>query len=220
LLNQFFAENSPSRLKQERILSGVAPALATFLPLIQNAGRGLPYGPSAPNWVSSVDSMLDQFGKLTDIQRCLAMERYGLSRSRIVDPHNIEIEVQADGAESMEREAIYWLQSETKRRLLQLQGPTLDPQTTTALIDSTSRVSDGWFIAYEGHVKLIKHFREQARTEVFCYAEAEALAHDAAIGGRTFDEWREACAWGAWSSFQSHRLRNTASKTVSGPFTA
>src|ERR1700704_5697347 len=45
------------------ILHGVAPALATFLPLMEK-GKGLPFRPAPPQIVRWVDSMLLEFGTL------------------------------------------------------------------------------------------------------------------------------------------------------------
>src|ERR1700686_2840154 len=43
------------------ILNGVAPALATFLPLMKG-GKGLPFGPATPQIADWIDSMLIEFG--------------------------------------------------------------------------------------------------------------------------------------------------------------
>src|SRR6201999_4404197 len=98
------------------------PALATFLPLMKR-GRGLPFHPTTLQTAKLVDSTLTEFGKIAQLQRFAGMERYGLSRSEMLDAKTIRIEVQPDIAELMDREASYWLIGETMRRVAQLQGP-------------------------------------------------------------------------------------------------
>ena len=104
------------------ILLGVAPALATFMPLIKKGGRGLPFAPSAPQDVRLTDAMLFQFGTLARLQRFGAMERYGLGRSEMVDATTMRMEMQSGIAELMDVHAGRWLTWETKRRVARLQG--------------------------------------------------------------------------------------------------
>ncbi len=175
------------------ILDGVAPALSALLPRIVNAGAGLPFGPTTPEKAKLADGMLAEFGKIAELQRLAALERYGLSRSSLIDAATLRIEVQGDVAESMDRDAFRWLQTETMRRVALMQGPPPDPKYIEELLDSTSGVQDGWFIRYEGHEDLIQCYRARAMIEVLGCAESEALAHDAMIGGRPFAEWRAIC---------------------------
>jgi hypothetical protein len=174
------------------ILSGVAPALATFLPLIKG-DRGLPFGPATTEIVQWIDSMLHEFGRLARLQRFAALERYGLSRSELVNPTTIRMEVQAGIGELMDRDASRWLNAETMRRVVLMQGPLPDRSYIEGLLDSTSGVHDEWFIKYEGHLDLIEAHQQLAMVEVLGCAEAEALPHEAIIGGRPFAEWRTLC---------------------------
>jgi hypothetical protein len=174
------------------ILLGVAPALATFMPLMKG-GRGLPFGPSAPQNVRLTDAMLFRFGTLARLQRFAAMERYGLGRSEMVDATTMRLEMQPGIAEQMDVEAGQWLTEETKRRVARLQGPPPDKAYIESLLDATSGVHDGWFISYEGHPELIETHRQRAMIDVLGCAETEALPHDAMIGGRPFAEWRTLC---------------------------
>jgi hypothetical protein len=174
------------------ILGGVAPALATFLPLMKG-GKGLPFGPSAPQNARLTDSMLIEFGRLARLQRFAAMERYGLSRSEMVDATTMRMEMHPGIAELMDVHAARWLTRETKRRIALMQRSPLDRKYTESLLDATSRVHDGWFINYEGHHELIETYRERAMIEVLGCVEAEALPHEAVIGGRPFAEWRAVC---------------------------
>ncbi|MEH2560791.1 hypothetical protein [Bradyrhizobium sp. AZCC 2289] len=104
------------------ILNSVAPTLATFLPLMKG-GKGLPFGPATPQIADWIDSMLIEFGKLARLQRFAAMERYGLSRSEMVDAATMRLEMQAGVAELMDRHAARWLNGETMRRVGFMQGP-------------------------------------------------------------------------------------------------
>jgi hypothetical protein len=174
------------------ILNGVSPALATFLPLL-NGGAGLPFGPAAPQTVRWVDSMLFEFGKLARLQRFAAMERYGLGRSEMLDAATLRMEMQPGLAELMDRDASRWLMDETMRRVALKSGPPPDREYIEGLLDATSSVHDGWFVSYEGHGQLIEAYRQYAMIEVLGCVEAEALPHDALIGGRPFAEWRAVC---------------------------
>jgi len=174
------------------ILNGVAPALATFLPLMRE-GKGLPFGPATPQIADWIDSMLIEFGKLARLQRFAAMERYGLSRSEMIDAVTMRMEMQAGIAELMDRRASRWLNGETMRRVAFMHGPPPDKKYIEGLLDATSGVHDGWFISYGGHQDLIEAYRQRAMVEVLGCVESEALPHDAMIGGRPFAEWRAVC---------------------------
>ncbi|WP_119392813.1 hypothetical protein [Taklimakanibacter lacteus] len=174
------------------ILSGVASALATFLPLMKG-GKGLPFGPSTPQVAHWIDSMLFEFGTLARLRRLAAMERYSLARSKMVDATTIRIEMQAGVAELMDVHAGRWLTLETKRRIALMQHPPPDRKYIEGLLDATSSVHDGWFISYEGHQDLREVYRQRAMIEVLGCVEAEALPHEAMIGGRPFAEWRAIC---------------------------
>lgn len=50
------------------ILTGIAPALATFLPLM-DTGKGLPFRPATPQIVGWTDSMLLDFGRPARLQK-------------------------------------------------------------------------------------------------------------------------------------------------------
>jgi hypothetical protein len=106
-------------------------------------GAGLPFGPASPRLASLTDSMLAEFGKVAELQRLAELERYGLSRSEMTDPLNMRIEVQADAAESMDRDATRWLQAETMRRVRRMQPSPPDPQYIEELLDATADVQDG-----------------------------------------------------------------------------
>lgn len=189
------AEEPLDRAASDRlrlILLGVAPALATFMPLMKG-GRGLPFGPATPQIVGWVDSMLLEFGTLASLQRFAAMERYGLGRSEMVDATTIRLEMQPGIAEQMDVEAGQWLTEETKRRVARLQGSPPDKAYIESLLDATSGVHDGWFIRYEGHQGISEAHQQRAVIEVLGCIEAEALPHEAMIGGRPFAEWRAVC---------------------------
>ena len=190
---RFFPEDDPNRKTRRIILSGVAGALATFLPAIKHSGPGLPFSPTNDSRMAWIDSMLIEFGKLAELQRIAAMERYGLARCEQTSPREIKIEVAAGIAELMDRRANQWLRAETMDRVAKLQGPPPEPERITALLDASSAVHDGWFIRYEGDGELLGYYQERAITEVLGYPESEALAHDAEIGGRLFAEWRATC---------------------------
>lgn len=174
------------------ILSGVAPALGTFLPLMRG-DKGLPFRPATPQIASWIDSMLIEFGKLARLQRFAAMERYGLSRSTMTNAATMRMEVQAGVGELMDRHASHWLNGETMRRVARTQGTPPGRKHIERLLDATSGVHDGWFINYEGHKELIEGYRQRAMIEVLGCAEAEALPDEAVIGGRPFAEWRAVC---------------------------
>lgn len=174
------------------ILNGVTPALATFLPLIK-AGKGLPFGPSAPQVARWIDSMLFEFGTLARLQRFAAMERYGLAKSKMVDATTIRVEMQPGIAELMDVRAGRWLALETKRRIALMQFLPPDRKYIESLLDATSSVHDGWFISYEGHQELKEIYRQRAMIEVLGCLEAEAMPHEAIIGGRPYAEWRAIC---------------------------
>ncbi len=184
--------NAVARDELRLILLGVAPALATFLPLIKG-GRGLPFGPAAPQTARWIDRMLFEFGTLARMRRFAALERYGLARSEMVDVATMRIEMNAGVGELMDVHAARWLTAETMRRVALMQGPTRDSAYVESLLDATSTVHDGWFINYEGHPELIETYRQRAMIDVLGCAEAEALPHDAMIGGRPFAEWRTLC---------------------------
>lgn len=174
------------------ILNGVAPALATFLPLMKG-GKGLPFNPTTSQTARWIDSMLFEFGTLARLQRFAALERYGLLRSEMIGAANIRLEVQAGVGELMDRDAARWLTHETKRRVTRMQGPPPDTKYIQGLLDATSDVHDGWFIRYEGHPDLVEAHQQFAMVEVLGCIEAEALPHEAMIGGRPFAEWRGIC---------------------------
>jgi hypothetical protein len=178
---------------RQLILKGAAPALATFLPLLRSSGRGLPFGPSTPTVAAIVDGMLHEFGKLAALQRVAALERYGLAECVLVGTGTMQIQIRSDGAEEMDRQAERWLTGETKHRLSSLRNGRSNFKQIAKLLDRTSSVDRGWAIRYEGHKKLIRHYRECATTEVLGCSESEALPHDAEIGGRSFAEWRIVC---------------------------
>jgi hypothetical protein len=192
-LKRFLPQNHPSRNSQRLILDGVAGAIACFLPSTVKGGRGLPFGPSIPELEAWITSMLKDFGKLAELQRIAALERYGLSRSAWIDDRNMQIVIEPDLAESMDRDASTWLQYETMRRVSALQGALPEAASIAGLLDTTSGVQDGWFIRYDGDQRLVEYDRERAMVEVLAFAESEALAHDALIGGRAFAEWRAVC---------------------------
>jgi hypothetical protein len=192
-VNRFMAVDGSGRQDVRLILAGVASALATFLPKVANSGAGLPFGPASQEVADWTDSMLAEFGKIAELQRLAGLERYGLSKSEMVDAKNMRITVQADAAESMDREATRWLQGQIMHRVARIQGRPPDPKYVEELLDKTSGVHDGWFIRYEGHEELIECYRDRAMIDVLGCAESEALAHDAMIGGRPFAEWRAIC---------------------------
>jgi hypothetical protein len=192
-LKRFLPQDHPTGNSQRLILDGVAPALACFLPSVAKGGRGLPFGPSMPEPASWITSMLREFGKLAELQRVAALECYGLSRSTWIDERTMQVVIEPDLAESMDREAGSWLQSETMRRVSTLQGALPEATSVAGLLEATSGVQDGWFIRYEGDDRLIEYYRERAMVEVLGFFESEALAHDAVIGGRAFAEWRAIC---------------------------
>lgn len=183
------------------ILKGVTPALSTFLPNMMGQGRGLPFGPSNPELAAITDRMLVEFGKLATLQRLASLERYQLAESRNTDPNTIEMVVRSDAAEEQDRAASAWLSSETKRQLRASQGEQPDVKRIGKLLDRTSAVDHGWFIRYEGHKKLIKHYHRAAMVEIAGCLESEALPDAAVIGGRQFAEWRESCAASLGSLF-------------------
>jgi hypothetical protein len=192
-LKRFLPQDHPARNSQRLILDGVAGALACFLPSVVKGGRGLPFGPSTPELASWFTSMLKEFGKLAELQRIAALERYGLARSAWIDDGNMQIVIEPDLAESMDREAGTWLQYETMKRVSALQGALPEGASVSILLDATSGVQDGWFIRYDGDERLIEYYRDRAMVEVLGCSESEALAHDAVIGGRAFAEWRAIC---------------------------
>jgi hypothetical protein len=192
-ISSIMPADDPGRERLRLILDGVAPALATFLPKVVNGRAALPFGPATPGIVEWADSMLAEFGKIAELQRLAALERYGLSRSTLIDATTLRIEVQDDVAESMDRDAARWLQTETMRLVARMQSPPPDPKYIEELLDTTSGVQDGWFIRYAGHEDLIECYRDRAMIAVLGCAESEALAHDAMIGGRPFAEWRAIC---------------------------
>jgi hypothetical protein len=165
----------------------------TFLPNIIVDGAGLPFGPASQELANLTDSILAEFGKVAEFQRLAAIERYGLSRSEITDAANMRIEVQADAAESMDRDATRWLQAKTMRRVRGMQPPPPIRNMSKSFWMRFSDVQDGWFIRYEGHEDLIEAYRDRAMINVLGCAESEALAHNAMIGGSAFAEWRADC---------------------------
>ncbi|MBR0841328.1 hypothetical protein JQ607_14110 [Bradyrhizobium liaoningense] len=189
------AENSLDEAARDElrlILLGVAPALATFLPLMKG-GRGLPFGPATPQTARWIDQMLFEFGTLARMQRFAALERYGLARSEMVDAATIRMEMQAGVGELMDVHAGRWLTAETKRSVALMQGPPPDNAYIEGLLDATSGVHDGWFIRYEGHPDISEAHQQRAVMDVLGCIEAEALPREAMIGGRPFAEWRAVC---------------------------
>jgi hypothetical protein len=190
---RFLSPTGTDARNYETILHGVAPALATFLPALKGSGAGLPFRPSTPQVASWIDGMLLEFGKLAELQRIAAFERYGLCKSERLDARTIGIKFQATVAEAMDRDASRWLGAETMRRVALLQGPPPDLKRIHDLLDSTSGVQDGWMIRYDGHEELLECYGQRAMTEVLACVEAEALPHEAEIGGRLFAEWNAVC---------------------------
>lgn len=188
----------PERLDWGRewdILFGVAPALAAFLPLIEaKPGTGIPWVPSTEASAAWTDSLLSEFGKVASLQRLAELERHGLARTEVADEHDITIFVQHDEAERTDIEAGYWLRDETKRRIRASTGERIGQRRIVELLDSTSSIDERWGIRYDGHEDLIALYDDRALVEVVGCSEAEALAHDALIGGRFFAEWRGVCA--------------------------
>ncbi|MBS1833236.1 MAG: hypothetical protein JST65_11000 [Acidobacteria bacterium] len=183
------------------VLKGVTSALATFLPDMEGQGRGLQFGPSNPELAAVTDGMLVEFGKIATLRRLASLEHYRLARSRNIDAHTVEMVVRSDTAEEQDRSASKWLASETKRKLRASQGAWPDQKRITKLLGRTSAVDRGWFIRYEGHKKLIRHYRDAAMESIVGCLESEALPDAAMIGGRTFGEWRRSCAASLGSLF-------------------
>src|SRR5580704_894289 len=188
---------SPEQLDWERewhVLFGVAPAFAALLPLIRaQPGTGMPWMRSTEQSAEWTDSLLYEFGKLASLQRLAELERYGLARCEVVDEREITIYVQSDDAETADIDAARWLMDETKRRIAARLGDRIGQQRIVELLDSTSDIRGGWGIRYDGHEDLIALYEDRALVQVSGCSEAEALAHDAKIGGRLFAEWRGVC---------------------------
>ena len=190
---RFLSQGEADARTFQTTLHGVAPALATFLPALKGSGPGLPFGPSNPATASWMNGMLLEFGKIAELQRIAALERYGLCKSERIDARTLGITLRHDTADAMDRDANHWLGAETMRRICLLQRPPPDLKHIHYLLDSTSGVQDNWMIRYEGHEELLECYGERALAEVFSCAEAEALPFDANIGGRLFAEWNAVC---------------------------
>jgi hypothetical protein len=176
------------------ILFGVAPALAAFLPLTgAKPGTGIPWMPSTEKSAAWTDALLRELGKVASLQRLAELERYGLARCEVVDEQNITMFVRHDDAERTDVDAANWLRTETKRRIAARVGDRNDQERIVELLDSTSGIREGWGIYYDGHEDLIALYNDRALVEVVGCSEAEALAHEAQIGGRLFAEWRGVC---------------------------
>lgn len=188
---RFFLED-PHRDLRRIVLSGVAPALATLLPRM-TGGAGLPFSPSNETRAGWIDDMLLEYGKIAEVQRVAELERYGLARSERIDAEDIRVEVKADVAEALDRDATEWLHFETMRRVAELQGQHTPSEQIAELVERNVDVDKGWFIRYDSDERLIEYYRERALVEVLGCAESEALTHGAEIGGRLFAEWRAVC---------------------------
>ena len=182
--------------REWHILFGVAPALAAFLPLVRaQPGTGMPWMPSNEELAGWTDDLLHDLGKLASLQRLAELERYGLARCEVEDDRKITMHVRSDDAESGDIDAARWLREETKRRIAALVGDHIGQKRIIELLDSTSDIRSGWGIRYDGHEDLIALYGDRALIEVAACSEAEALADDAVIGGRSFAEWRGACTF-------------------------
>jgi len=190
----FLPAEQPAWEHHWHTLFGVAPAFAAFLPLIDaQPGTGIPWMPSTEQSAAWTDSLLYELGKVAALHRLAGLERYGLARCEVIDDRNIRIFVQSDNAEQTERDAGDWLRGETKRRIAARVSDRIGGKRITELLDSTSSIRDDWGIRYDGHEDLIALYEDRALVEVLGCSEAEALAHDAVIGGRLFAEWRGVC---------------------------
>src|ERR1051326_2238477 len=83
---RFLSQGEADARTFQTTLHGVAPALATFLPALKGSGPGLPFGPSNPATASWMNGMLLEFGKIAELQRIAALERYGLCKSERIEP--------------------------------------------------------------------------------------------------------------------------------------
>lgn len=180
-------------------LRGAATALRPLLEVVRNMPGPIPWAPSPPEYEPAFDNHLATCGRFAAAIRLAAMERYGLTKTRVLGD-KILIEALPDVEERIEVEAGHAANARARAALLE-RHPHLavrNPEVRRRL-DRYGRVANGWFIDYDNDQFLVDHYRAHARIEAAGTVEAEALPATAHIGGRLFADWSEAStvAYGA-----------------------
>jgi hypothetical protein len=177
------------------MLMGAAAALKPLLAEVAHSEGPMPWGPSTPRWTEAIEAYVLRCGQLSWLHRLVGLERYGLSRTQVVNAGHMRIEVASDELESADREAQAWhaglrldaagLEEPPARGQLKRLRRRLDKNSGTDM--------GGWFIRYSGDDSVMQRSLRRVKELEPLWLEAEALPDTAVIGGKTFREWKDAC---------------------------
>lgn len=171
------------------VLLGGAPAMRPLLERVRGVEGGVPWGPPNREFAAMADSHLYYCGRLANLLRLVALERYGLATVAYPCPDRLLIEIANADIEYEDMRAVSHTAGGRPEPLF-----ALFPESPDLLqrIDAYVGVEENGLIRYENDDELIAYYRAVATERAKRFLEGEALPSDSVIGGRTFSRWLEA----------------------------
>jgi hypothetical protein len=171
------------------VLLGSAPAMRPLLERVRGVAGGVPWGPSSRELSALADSHLHYSGRLANLVRLAALERYGLASVTYPRPDHLVLEIASGDIEYEDREAVSDIAGGRPEPLF-----ALFPESPDLLrrMDTYVGVEQNGLIRYANDDELVAYYRAVAADRAKKFLEGEALPPDAVIGGRTFARWLDA----------------------------
>ncbi|HET8797359.1 MAG TPA: hypothetical protein VFO89_06720, partial [Thermoanaerobaculia bacterium] len=188
--SQLFAFEQGSEDPRRTMLLGGATALLPLLERVKGTEGGVPWVLADEPLLRLADSHLHYCGRLANLLRLAALERYGLAKSTFVTPNHLRLEIVNGDIEYEDMHAV----SHVHNRDEHDQPFQLFPQSAELLrrIDAYVDVEPSGLIRYDNDDDLIEYYSTLAARRAQWFLEGEALPPDAVIGGRSFARWLEA----------------------------
>lgn len=172
------------------MLRGAARAIGPLLKKVHGLPGGIPVMPTTPELARLADDYLLNCGRLSELSRIAALERYGLCKSTFLRDDHIVFEVVNAEVERHDVESLEYLRSliQEGRSDLEVGLLSLTP-TIHKQLDEYVRVDREHFIAYDNDEALVAYYHALAALRSTDFFESEALVGSVSIGGRTFGGW-------------------------------
>ncbi|MGG6462218.1 hypothetical protein [Solilutibacter silvestris] len=166
---------------------GAAAALQPVLPLVEEAGEGVPWHSSGEHLATYFYSYLVTCGKLVDLLRLVRLERYGLARTEVALAR-VDIYVQSDARERRARGISRAL------RLSQVERADIGvPNTLINRMREYVQKDEAYLIRYDNDWEIVGEYRRRAKRYSRYFLEGEAFPDTFILGGRPFLDWKIAC---------------------------
>lgn len=180
-------------LHEHYCLAGAATALRPFISAIQGAGGGVPFAPTNTTYSDFAHGYLDFCGRLSNLKRFAALEKYGVVRTQIVAPDHLIVSAQSGSPELAALQAMFHLRSQYKRTYVDDSLEEIDWDKLWQRMSSYVGVASKWFIRYDNDWEIVLAYRDAARDFGVGYCESEAFPDCTMLGGRSFVDWKTAC---------------------------